>query len=48
MTNETNTNSAPQEIDAALLDQVVGAAIAVPEIRKQEQSDKLTSEERKK
>lgn len=48
MTNTTKTSNtaAPQEIDTAALDQVVGAASAVMhEARKQEQGDKLTSEE---
>ena len=46
MTNPTNTpKPAAQEIDPATLDQIAGAGAAVPEIRKQEQGDKLTSEE---
>ena len=49
MTNPTNTpKPAAQEIDPATLDQIAGAGAAMPEIRKQEQGDKLTSEENKK
>ncbi len=49
MTNDSNTqNTAPQEIDTAALDQVVGAGAAVPELRKQEQGDKLTAEQDRK
>ena len=46
--NETQNKPAPREIDIAALDQVVGAGIMVPEARKQEQADKLTSEQDKK
>ena len=46
MTNPTNTpKPAAQEIDPATLDQIAGAGAAVPEIRKQEQGDKLGSGE---
>ena len=46
MTSDTNKqDTAPQEIDTAALDQVVGAGIAMPELRKQEQGDKLRAEE---
>ncbi len=51
MTNDTNKQNtpAPQEIDTAALDQVVGAAgVIVHDLRKQEQADKLISEERAK
>ena len=49
MTDQTNTaKPAAQEIDPATLDQIAGAGAAMPEadLRKQEQGDKLTSEER--
>ena len=46
MTDQTNTpTTAPKEIDTTALDQVVGAGVAMPEARKQEQSDKLRGEE---
>ncbi|WP_353217796.1 hypothetical protein [Sandarakinorhabdus sp.] len=46
MTNDTTKqNTAPQEIDAAALDQVVGAGARVPNERNQEQADKLVGEQ---
>ena len=46
MTDQTNTaKPAAQEIDPATLDQIAGAGAAMPEIRKQEQGDKLGSGE---
>jgi hypothetical protein len=48
MTNETNTAGQAPELDNDSLDQVVGGAkstIVVHDARKQEQGDKLMSEE---
>ena len=40
-----NTLTATQEIDIATLDQVVGgSSVVAPDLRKQEQGDKLNSE----
>ena len=42
MTNPNETRPAPaQDLDDASLDLVVGAGIMVPDLRKQEQADKL-------
>ena len=43
MTNPINT--AAQDLDTASLDVVVGGGAAMPEIRKQEQGDKLMARE---
>ena len=51
MTNPTNTpKPAAQDIDPATHDQIAGAGAAMPEadLRKQEQGDKLNSEETRK
>lgn len=51
MSNTPNTTRPATEIDTASLDQVVGAGttdesgVVVHQLRKQEQGDKLTSEE---
>lgn len=46
MNNPAHAMTATREIDIATLDQVVGGAgIVLHDLRKQEQSDKLTSEE---
>jgi hypothetical protein len=41
----TDKNNAPQEIDVAALDQVVGAGGYMVEARNQEQADKLRGEQ---
>ncbi|WP_353217795.1 hypothetical protein [Sandarakinorhabdus sp.] len=50
MTDKTNSQNtpAPQEIDPAALDQVVGAGVVVHEARQNEQNDKLRMEESQK
>lgn len=41
MTNPNQTQPAPQNLDETSLDLVVGAGVVMPDLRKQEQSDKL-------
>jgi hypothetical protein len=43
--NNAHEATQPQEIDPAHLDHIVGGGVAMPDARKQEQSEKVAAEE---